>query len=573
MRTPPSCRLTCSLCWLLLVGVGLAGLPAEALAAQQPDSQPAEPKELSPAARKRAKTLEAFYTRIYTRPLTHRNWFVRAMAVTLLSRLETPAITDKLLEVLSKDAHPMVRLYAWDALHARNPVLTDEQRATWAREGLTLARRGTFKGDLRADLLKSVTEFGPEGLDGKVAKYYYDLLGKVRHYNPYDSRTLQQMRATVKAWNDPEVVRRTIILMSRPIVGYAAEYVLGGLHDGIEPLGRVDRKVSPGAWRKAQEQWALWARKANLTPTPTGQLPAYRGRSRYLPAARKLTDPDDPAWREDLELGKLQVSNFDLVFCLDMTGSMKPMIEWVAADAEKILAALKILSKSPRVGVVYYCHEVFEPAMAPCCKRAAAEARKTNRWEELMKVFPLTGNTQMLARKMERFDETGGHGPDGKKFVGWGAIYSALRAALQKQPWSRAPGAQKIIVCFGDSKLTEGTETMTEQLVADAGKRGFVITFIKVYKKRMKKLDLYDTLAEKGNGECFTVQISDDDNKRSKPQSLAGGQIAAPPEKGSVYTTVMGQVISSIVPKGYRQRVEPFVAVLMEYVDAKVAEP
>jgi hypothetical protein len=575
-----------SLLLLLLTSISASGLvtgsaraeDAEKPAAESGKADPGEdkPKEPSDVDKKRIQTLKDFFTKIYTRPLKNRNWFVRAMAVTLLSRLETPEITDKLMEILQKDAHPMVRMYAWEALHARNPVLSDEQRKTWVAEGIELSRRNTFKGDLRADLLASATEFGPEGLDGNVAKYYYDLLGKVRHDNPYDSRTLQRMRETVKAWNDPEIARRTAIMMTRPHVGYVAEFVLGGLNHSIEPLGRVDRQVSPNAWRTAQEKWALWAKKANLTPTPVEKLPKYRELSRYLPAARKLTDPDDRTWREDLELGKLQITHFDLVFCLDMTGGVAStaMMEWVASNADRILEALKVLSRAPRIGVVYYCHEVVDKAMQPCCREAMAKARKTGNYDEVMKLFKLTPNTAVLARRMAQFDETGGHGPRDKVAVGWGAIYSGLWVALKKQPWSRTSGAQKIIVCFGDEQLTEGTHEMTKQLVSEAGREGFVISFVEIYRKRRKKnLDVvYSELADLANGSCFVLQVDKDDDRKSSSPSLFNGQIAAPPEKGSVYTTVVGQIVSSIVPKSYRKHVQPFVTVLMENVDASLAE-
>lgn len=591
MRTADLSRCRLSLILLLLPAMVVSGLTpslargedAEPAAAEadKTDTSKAEagdekPAELSDADKKRIQTLKDFFTKLYTRPLENRNWFVRAIAVTLLSRLETPEITDRLVEVLQKDAHPMVRMYAWEALHARNPALTDEQRKTWVAEGIEINQRKTFRGDLRAALLAAATEFGPQGLDGKIATFYYDLLGEVRHDNPYDSRTLQQMRETVRVWNDPEIVRRTAIMMTRPNVGNAAEFVLGGLNNNIEPLGRVDRKVSPDAWRKAQEQWALWAKKANLTPTPVEQLPKYRGLSRFLPAARKLTDPDDPTWREDLELGKLQITNFDLVFCLDMTGgsASSAMMEWVAAHADRILAALKVLSKAPRIGVVYYCHEVVDSAMRPCCKEAMIEARKSGNYDEVLKLFTLTPNTAVLARKMAQFDETGGHGPRDKVAVGWGAIYSGLWVALKKQPWSRTSGAQKIIVCFGDEQLTEGTLDMTKQLLTEAGREGYVISFVEIYKSRRKKdLDVvYNDLADLANGSYFKLQVKGDDDRKPSPKTLFNGQIAAPPEKGSVYTAVVGQIISSIVPKSYRKRVQPFVNVLMEYVDASMAQ-
>ncbi len=537
---------------------------------QSPASSPAGP--LSATDRKRIEILQDYYTKLYSAPLENSNWFVRAMAVTLLSRLETPDITARLVKVLKTDPNPLAKLYAWEALHARNPYLTDEQRTTWIEQGLRLHKRNVFRGDLQLGLLRAATPLGPDGLNGQVGRYYLDLLSEVRHTNPYDSRTIQQMRTTLQAWKDPDIVQRVIGQMTRPNVGYVAEFVLGGLNDSIEPLGRVGRPVSTGQWSKARAEWTRWLGQANLQPTPVDQLPPYRGLSKYLPHAKPITDPDDPAWKEDLELGKLNITHFDLVFCLDMTGSMKPMIEWVARDAKRILAALKVLSRSPRIGVVYYCHEVIEEAMAPCCKEAAAKAKRSGNWDSMLKMFPLTPNTARLAQQMSQFDQTGGHKPKGKRFVGWGAIYSGLWAALNKQPWSRAAGAQKIIVCFGDSILTENTEAMTEKLVAKAGKEGFVISFIEIYKKRRKDLAIYGKLAKLANGGWFELQISKDEGDEPKtPPTLFDGQIAAPPEKASIFSSVIGQVISSIVPPDYRPRTKPFVAVLMEYIDAGLA--
>ncbi len=553
----------------------------------EPTTKPVKKTPPDPKTVIRIERLVKYYAREYGAHLQNRDWFVRALSVIALSRIDAPEMTASLLKVLAEDKDPLVRLYAWEALHARTPSLTAEQHRAWVAGGIDTALTGVFRGDLRAPLLSAMASYGSAGFDGKAAKWALAVLNYTDHTDPQDSRTLTALRGLIAAWRDPDLIRRIAVQFGRGRgASNRAEYVLGGLSKQIEPIGSVnpEKPTSPAAWGKARAAWLAWLRQAEPTAAADGDNPRYKGTSTLIPAAARVEDPDNPEWRKDLELDKLRINDFDLVFCIDATGSMGGPMQWVARAAGNMMRAFRLACREPRIGVVYYRHEVLPGLQKPCCVKYNT-GRAGLRFQTLS--IPLTGAIPTLAQKMLKIDPR-----SGTYLHPGGAVHGGMYTALTKQPWKKSVGAKKIIVLIGDSPVTPGNEQAAQVLAASAAKKGFVVHAI-----TLKNLPSYEAVVAKGGGRSMLCSFgkgqvkkpakkpgngpvkkpgSKPGNKvgnnpaKAKPGSGVGEQIAKPLAGVSSYRMIVGEIIRSMLPVGYHHRVDPLVNILLVYAEAPV---
>jgi hypothetical protein len=565
-------------------------------------------KELSHRDKQRIKKIERFYTDLFSQYLKSRDWFIRAVAIVGLGKLLTDETTELLIDILAEDRDGLVRVYAWEALHARNPELTDKQREAWVSQGVrTALMPDGFRGDLRVGLLRAMTPYGPDAFGGRAPKVVMKYLNETDHRNPKDHRTLKALRKLLAAWRDPDLTEKIARKMATAGIGNRVEYILGGLNGQIQSIGRADadHEVSTMQWRQKRAEWMDWLKETDLKSPEAGSLPAYTDRSPYLPAARAITDPDDLTWRKELELDKLKVNQFDLVFVVDSTSSMLPVMQWLARDLGKILSAMKRYAREPRIGVVYYRHEIHKPLMRPCCEAAGpgkkiryvkrkgtrtggpemitVQAKPGEKVYEAdnyrVKAYRLTGKIRLLAKAMAAEQAIGGHdNPPGSTVPSPGAVHGGLLTAIQKQPWTKSSLSRKIIVLVGDAPPTDGTLRHIQELLAKATEAGLRINVLKVallgeylsedqlqrvpWSPAMKKLfQEFDQIAVWGNGQSVLGQFL------GNPPPITG-QIAPPPRGDNTYKQVIGQIIRSTLPEGYGERVDPLVEVLAEYTDA-----
>jgi len=168
--------------------------------------------------------------------------------------------------------------------------------------------------------------------------------------NSVDHTTLKAMRQAVVNWRDPKLVRRLIGMLSNPQQTYKVEYLLSGLKSNIPPcpVGRNGIKI----WQKTKIKWMKWVHKADLKKVTDYKLP-YRGGSDLIGPPEKI-DPASPQWREKLELPRLQLNHLDVSLVVDSTGSMSSVINWLRSDLQKMVQALRLISREPRVGLVFY---------------------------------------------------------------------------------------------------------------------------------------------------------------------------------------------------------------------------
>src|SRR6185436_15123586 len=115
---------------------------------------PSAPTTQSAAREKDIRAMEAYYARIYGEPLKSTERLPREIAIISLSRVLAPETTDKLLSVFdNKGFDPVIGYLAWEALHARQSTLADDQRMEWFKGGLLTAGAGGFPGSSVTPLL------------------------------------------------------------------------------------------------------------------------------------------------------------------------------------------------------------------------------------------------------------------------------------------------------------------------------------------------------------------------------------------------------------------------------------
>jgi hypothetical protein len=115
------------------------------------------------------------------------------------------------------------------------------------------------------------------------------------------------------------------------------------------------------------------------------------------------------------------LSKIDLVFCVDLTGSMAGFLTAAKRDMSAVLEALASQLEELRVGIVGY--------------------RDHCDGDKLVEIHPLDGNLKRVAKQIDKLAVSGGgDAPE--------AVYSGLRACLGLD-W--APGTYRVILLVGDA--------------------------------------------------------------------------------------------------------------------------
>ncbi|MBT7171443.1 MAG: hypothetical protein HN909_06705 [Phycisphaerales bacterium] len=545
-----------------------------------------QPKKLTPRQKadrtKRIKKLEAYYTMVYGQHLKHTDWFVRAVALAEMGKIDCKESTDELMKVLETDRDPMVRMYAWEVLHARSASLAKmpSYHRRWVANGAEAAYRGGFRGDLRVGLINAIAAYGPKppGFEVTPHELIPMLLKTLSPSRPSDSRTLKALRELVATWKDPELTQTIAQMLSSAKTANKAEYLLGGLTDTIAPVG-IYSKVTPSReWVKVRTQWDAWIKENLKTKTESSQAPKtpYVGKSTYFPQAETITDPDDPKWKKDLELGKLTINDIDLVFVIDSTGSMQLVMTKLAKNVTGILNTLKLFSRTPKIGAVYYRHEEDPALQMSCCKAALG---KVSRYEPAggkaynfkdyrTSSLPLTSQITKLAATMLAQRADGAHyNPD----VGEnpGALHGGLLSATKTMKWSKNATAKKIIVLMGDAMPTKGTIPAIETLVSgEHSERNITFHSMRVVTEATPKyydaedfLPNFIKVAKLGGG---TSLVGDFNKETSAPH----GQIAPPHDSSDNFRKLTVAIIKGMINKDYLDRVDPVINVLVEYAQS-----
>ena len=555
-------RVTCG----TLRRVSLASVAGLVLAVCASAAEPAARADAAksikdPALRKKAvDQLVEHYLEMYGKHLKSRDWMARAMAVIGLARVDDPRITDRLFEVLDGDKLPLVRVYAWEAVHSRLGSLDEEQRGRWVRAGRALLAKGLLRGDLRVGLIRAVAPAGPTDENRQL---FRGLFEKTNSMDSSDMRTLAAMREVLSQWRDRTLITDLIGVMDQLDCVYRAEYVLGGLSWAVEKRARsFSKEGSAVLCRKAQDLWAKALDRVRDDWFKPERVDPYNGPSLVIPAAEKVADPGDARWRKDLELTRFTLDHLDVTLAVDSTGSMMPVIRFVQRDLTKLMRAFYLISYEPRLGIVFY--------------RDHGDAY-------VVKPFPLTSNAGALTRAIQGIDAKGGADvPE--------AVYEALLVALTKQKWSSGHYARRIVVVMGDAPPHKNTMEKIEEMVTAAAEKNFRVFCVKVRGRYTAgDLSAFDRIADWGKGQSLWAEFRDERFLEVDSLDVAGRdlrtrrtmardmlpefwQIASPPPSDDPYRKLVREIVRTAIPKSYEDKTDPFVDTLLEYLEMHVPE-
>ncbi|HHH76317.1 MAG TPA: VWA domain-containing protein [Phycisphaerae bacterium] len=473
-----------------------------------------------------------------------KDWVVSALGTVSLAQIDHPLATAKLVEMLEIVPRGIGRVYVWEALNARASCLDKDQFEKWHLAGLDLSKAREFRGHLRSGLM---TLAGATGATDDNVIFFNQLMTTTDIANPVDHSTLKAMRQAVTNWQDSKLILRLIGMMANPKHVYKIEYLLSGLKSNIPPcpVGRNGVKI----WQKSKIKWMDWLEKADLKKVTKYKLP-YIGGSDLIGPPEKI-EPASPKWRRKLELPRLKLDHLDVSLVVDSTGSMSPVVNWLRSDLHKMLDALRLISKEPRLGLVFY---------------------RDQDDQYLTTGVPLTGYNKALQQAVHKVKAAGGGDyPE--------AVFEALCDSINNQKWSRSPGAKKVIVLIGDAPPHADTLEKIELMVKAAVKNGFRFYCVKAttYNKTLLKnsdklkniegdkilLD-FDDIATWGNGKSIWGQYlfrsryipSERDFENIKWRHRPNCQIVS-------------EMVKGVLAKEYHSRAQPFVNILMEYVEQR----
>jgi len=562
----PHCSLNAMRRLCLVLGLSVVLCAAAGVAPGQEAGDAVGTDDAAEESRPSAQELAAdrlvrHFVRMYGEHLKSHDWMARAMAVVGLSQILDPRTTPPLVETLAADTNKLVRVYAWEALFARHGMLDDAQRAAWVEGGKELAKAGALRGDLRVGLVYLV---GCEAPTQENRDIFIRLFERTNSMDPADVRTLYAMRDVLGRWKSPELVKGLINAMQDLDRAYRAELVLGGL-DAKVPAARslIDRGTKT-MWEKTREAWIEWFKGANLQEAGPDPKAWTSRESDLIPSPERIEDPSDPRWRKDLELAPLRLKQLDVVFAVDSTGSMGPVIRWMRRNVIKMMRAMAIISREPRIGVVFY--------------RDHGDAY-------VVKPVPLTGNAEGLVGAIDKVRAKGGGDvPE--------AVYEALATAAKGMKWA---SSNRIIITVGDAPPHPGAMDKARQLVTASAEKGYRFHFVKA-RTQYGSGDLkeFDSLAALGKGSSNWVEFFGDyslldgaggpaerfryrgpgssRNGSSGPSREELAAIASVDYAKDVDRKVVAAVLRSVLSEAYHDRVAAFVSVLMEYVERPVPE-
>lgn len=534
--------------WSYRAGVLLIALAAAPLLAEPPPSSPATEPSTQPSKLQIIITkTEEYYAKIYGEPLNAADRLPREIAIISLSRIDAPSTTQKLLDVFkSKDRDPVVWYLAWEALHPRYASMTKQERRQWATGGLHAAAAGGFPGTTATPLLRALAEHEPVEFESDP----YKLAARVIQENSLDSTdqtaTLTALRDLIAAWHDPSLIKAVSALLAKPDLARRVDYVLRKL-PGAPAESRDPRQI--------QSQWTAWIAESKIKVATASELSPYQGTADVFPAPSRITDPEDPRWRAELEIGKLTVSDFDLVWCVDSTGSMNETNQRVAAETGLVVRVCSLVSRQARCGTVYARHEIDPKFMEKCCKEA------TGGQKYQIKEYALTTDVKALAAKMavERIPK-----PDAKvegNMHPGTPVLGAMQVAVDRMNWSKDKNARKIVVLVGDAKPTPGTESTAEKFAESMHSRGFSLYALTT----RVATELWPPIIKAGGGEVVPMGGGGGGGHKNKKQPRVQGD---GPSALTPFQEVAAAAIRDAVASTYRDRVDPLVDIWIKYAVA-----
>ncbi len=481
---------------------------------------------------------------LYGRHIKSKDWIARVMGVISLAKIDHPETTETIIKVMRSDRMPLVRIYAWEALHSRLDRLTRPQQDEWVKTGKDLFRRRELQGDLKLGLVDIMEAAGPTR-ENKA--FFMKMFNACSASHGGDIRTLQALGDLLSKWRSADLAKWLLRRMRHLDTAWRSEIVLGRLDSSIPNSQTLFKRSTTEMWRTTYGRWRKWLGEADLKEIEPPDKVVYKAKARFLPRGEKITDTKAPKWRKDLELGEFRLNYLDVGFAVDATGSMGSTLRWIERDLSRMMRTFAFISRYPRIGISLY----------------------RDRGEQyLVRTFPLSGDAAKLSRAMKAQNAVGGGDiPE--------AVLAALNSLIRKN-WSEGAKSKRVIVLLGDAPPHQNTMERIEKLVTDAAKKGFVFfTFkVKTYGSTITKgpnwdpeLASFDKIAAWGGGNSHRIWFPKDAGNNRWYMVPRAPNESFPPDR-----LIFREILRAAMPQGFGDRIDPFISVLLEYVDRSVPE-
>ncbi|HUU91389.1 MAG TPA: vWA domain-containing protein [Phycisphaerae bacterium] len=374
-------------------------------------------------------------THQYVNHLNSPDWITRSVAVISLSRMPVEKATEAIVQRLQDEKKPVGQLVAWQTMLGRAPLLTEKQHRIWQTVTEKMIGKKLFHGDLRIGLLEMLSA-SPATRDGRA--YFTNLFRTTSSLDSSDIPTLIAMGHALRAWGDKELVEQLLRTLGDPSTAVRAELILQAAGADV-PWNRT-----PAA-AKAYAEWWRESRDAFTSAGPDAEG-WKRLKPQFIAAPVDIDSVDltDRKWRDELELGRLELRQYDFAIAIDCSRSMRPEIERLKRDMRIMFLAFSQVALEPRVGLT-----LFAPGV-------------------IVKHYPLTGDLNRLMGYVSAADIMGPAGEE--EWAG------ALKQTMAGSQWA-PPGrySRRAIALVSDEPITKPQADLAVPLAQLGAKAGFRI--------------------------------------------------------------------------------------------------
>ncbi len=521
-------------------------LTAVAGAAESPTTEPTAEPSTRPTLTREQKVdqLVNFLNDEYAQLLKSPDWIERSLAAISLSRLPGTRATDQLIGIANKDTVPAVRIVAWQAVLSRAKFLSDAQYAAWLDVTAKMAAKDIFRGSTRVGLLR-VMAINPPTRPAKLC--FVSIFAQTNALDPHDIPVLDALADCLAAWQTPDLGEYLFNRLHNLNDAYRAEYILHKAGFDLPWAGEHMDLGSAAMWKLAidNDQAYLKQSKTDWKVMKAAAPEAWKKLTAQLVPSTDLDapiDPNDDEWRKETELGRVNPKPLDVVFVVDATGSMQPVLDFLKADIGQIKTALELVSTSPRIGITFY--------------RDQGDTFVT-------RGLKLTDKLNTLGAFIDTVDaHGGGDRPE--------AVLDALTDCLKNNPWAWKRDGRRAIVLLTDAPPHPQTQDDCVGIAKACKEHDIRLHVMKVRSNEdQSDLSALDDLAAAAGTEPMWMPLPDRGATRFPlPAKFDGEEFAAcrvayaPPPDSADRQILKRLLVEAINPK-FGDRVEPLVDVIL----------
>lgn len=464
----------------------------------------------------------------------------RSLVAVCIARIGRDDATDRLLAMLTSEKDPMVRMVAWEGLIARGPTLNQRQHAQLIAATTSMAKADLFRGQLRLPAVKLLSG-GPADRPAKDA--WLKLFAQTDSTRSGDDQIIDALADTLASWQSTELGEYLIRRAAVPEDCIRADRILRRLGSNAPAVDAANRQAV-AALAGAHSKW-WWKTRIDWKERKSAiEGAAARIEPHLIPAPQPFADvdPDDKQWRKDLELRAPNLKAFDVGFCVDATGSMGAVLEWLKKDLARMMQGFGAVALEPRIGLTFY----------------------RDKGDEFVAVtVPLTHRIPDLLAALDKMRAAGGGDfPE--------AVLEGLLDCFKQNRWSAAASARKIVILIGDAPPQPASQADCEKLVEAAVAKGFKLYAVKCSGRAPLE---FDRLAQAGGGAALELDMTELMNARMRilgiarrlPTTTPTTQPAAPVRPAG--HRVLSQVLIDVINPQFHERIDPVVAILWELLD------